>query len=367
VKKFLQGSVWLLAAMGMACSDDSPSDEGDDATVPDAARPDASFSIDAGPDGSIDAALPDATGPDATLPDAGPSLAQRIERGRYIVENVAPCADCHTPRGEGGAFDQTRRLSGVDCFVDADRENENFGCLSSRNLTNHETGLKNRSDAEIKDLFMKGMRPDGTALHPIMPYYVLGNMTSSDADAVVAYLRTLPGVDHQVKATQPPFNNVTSPAPIWPDSMIPKPREDYPQKAAALRGRYLAGSIGTCMECHTIQENDAPVFERAFEGSRAFPREMLGLGAPWPEVIYASNITPDATGVGAYDIAKLVRAIKQGVDEEDKPICPPMPSGAMSAFAGLTDADATDIAHYLLSIPAKVNTPPLQCDVPAGP
>jgi hypothetical protein len=32
-----------------------------------------------------------------------------------------------------------------------------------------------------------------------------------------------------------------------------------------------------------------------------------------------------------------------------------MPVGPMGAFGGLTDADALDIAHYVKSLPAKVN------------
>jgi mono/diheme cytochrome c family protein len=365
----MKTSYWVcgLSLIGLvACSDDDasdprpPADGGADATV----LPGQDASIDAGPsllDASLDA------GNDAAV-DAGPTLAQVIERGRYLVDNVGACGDCHTPRGERGVPDLSKKLSGVDCFADADRDNPSFGCLSSRNLTNHETGLKNRSDQEIKDMFLKGLRPDGTALHPIMPYWVLANMTSSDADAMVAYLRTVPGVDHMVAAPQAPFAGTPAPAPTWPEALIPQPSASYPDQAAAKRGRYLAGNIGVCMECHTPYQGESPIVTRAFEGGRSFPAAQFNLPTPpFPATIYTSNLTPHASGIAGYDIAKLVKAIKQGVDKDNKVICPPMPAGAMAAFEGITDADATDIAHYLLSLAPKENVLDTSCEVPTGP
>ncbi|MET0285024.1 MAG: hypothetical protein ABW352_11155 [Polyangiales bacterium] len=352
-----------------ACSDDDevpqpPADGGSDAAVANDAGQDAS--IDAGPsllDASLDASLD--AGPDAAV-DAGPTLAQKVERGRYVVENIGACGDCHTPRKQDNSPDLDRKFAGVDCFIDADPMNPSFGCLSARNLTNHETGLKNRSDQEIKDMFLKGLRPDGTALHPVMPYWVLGNMTGDDADAVVAFLRTLPGVDHMVAAPQAPFAGLPAPAPLWPDALIPQPSASYPQQDAAKRGRYLAGSIGVCMECHSPRnEMDQPLVQRAFEGGRAFPSVQFGFPVPpFPEVIYTSNLTPHQTGIAGYDVAGLVKIIKQGKDKDNAGVCPPMPSGPMGAFAGITDADAQDIAHYLLSLAPKENMLPNGCTAP---
>jgi mono/diheme cytochrome c family protein len=46
------------------------------------------------------------TGPNANL----------IARGQYIVEGVAACGDCHTPRDENGVSDRTRWLKGAPVF-----------------------------------------------------------------------------------------------------------------------------------------------------------------------------------------------------------------------------------------------------------
>ena len=358
----------MVAGLSAACSDDG------DAPLPDGGTKDGGADTVKLPDGGMDAAvILDAavdTGspltPDASV-DAGGPLGL-VERGRYLVENLGACGDCHTPRLPSGAPNLALSLSGVDCFADAFPGDDTKGCLSSRNLTNHETGLKNRSDAEIKDMFLKGVRPDGKFLHPLMPYYVLGNMSAGDANAIVAFLRTVAPVDHMVKAAQAPFADVPAAAPTWPDALIPQPRVDYANVPAAQRGRYLAGQFGICMECHTPRDAmDAPLVTRAFEGGRAFARDGLGLPPVFPETIYTSNLTPDATGLMKYDVAAIVAALKQGVDEEHKPLCPPMPAGPMGAFGGLTDADAQDIAHYLLSLPPKANAIPAECTPPGAP
>src|SRR5215813_2293364 len=71
-----------------------------------------------------------------------------VERGRYLVDTVALCNDCHTPRNANGSFDRTRYLSGVECLFDIEPE-PGKGCLNSRNLTPDATGLKSRTDAQI--------------------------------------------------------------------------------------------------------------------------------------------------------------------------------------------------------------------------
>lgn len=276
------------------------------------------------------------------------------ERGRYLVWHVAGCIDCHSPRlTPHGAFDPERTLSGNDCFIDVVPTDPAVGCLATANLTHHESGLKNRTDAQIKSMIVEGVRPDGRALHPFMPYPFLANMRDEDVDAVIAYLRTVPGVDHTVARSQPPFLPPKQPAPRVPDALIPQPRADYPDRDAALRGRYLAGSIGTCLNCHTERGPRGPNFERAFQGGMSFERGGLGLGDEYPEVIRSSNLTPHATGIGDYSVPDVVRALKHGIDKHQPgtTLCPPMPAGPKDAFGGLTDADASDIGHYLLSLP----------------
>ena len=346
--------ILLAAASSFACGDDDAStsraDAGRDSSAP--------TGRDSGP---RDATVPIDSGVDA---DSGTS-GDPVARGKYLVENVATCGECHTPRLPDGSFDASRKLAGVECFVDVDPGDDAVGCVSSRNLTDHETGLKNRRDEEIKDMFLKGERPDGKALHPLMPYWVLGNMSDEDADAIVAYLRTVPGVHHMLPPNQAPFTPPDQPAPLFPAAKIPMPRADYAHRAEAMRGRYLAGNVGLCMECHTPRDSmQNPIVDMAFQGGAVFRRGELRLPPNFPELIYSANVTPHATGIADWSLNEVMAAIQRGEDKDQggAALCPPMPAGLMSAYAGLTDGDVRDIAHYLLSIPARDNAVPADCE-----
>ena len=103
------------------------------------------------------------------------ALAQKIDRGRYLVNTVGACQFCHTPLNPDGTRDATRYLSGIDCFLrlpdpmDRDPTSPTLPelcMLSSRNLTNHSTGLQGRTDAQIKDALLNGVGSDGSVLHP---------------------------------------------------------------------------------------------------------------------------------------------------------------------------------------------------------
>jgi mono/diheme cytochrome c family protein len=331
----------LLAASPLACDDDDPAtDTGD-------------------------------TAGDTTDDTSG--SAAEIARGKYIVHTLAVCVDCHSPRLATGAFDDARTLAGVDCFLDIDPTNTEVGCVNTPNLTAHATGLLNRTDQEIKDMFLKGVRPNGDALHPFMPYWVFGNMTAADADSVVAYLRSLPGVDHQVAKSQAPWADFPAAVAVLDLSKIPTPANDYPARESALRGRYIAAGIGICLECHTPEpepgsSTEPRILAKAFQGGRAFPAAGFGLPSPpFPETIFTANITPHATGIAGYTAADIVKVLKQGVDPKGKGICPPMPSGPMGEFVNMTDGDALDLANYLLSLPPGDNAVPNGCEAPLGP
>jgi mono/diheme cytochrome c family protein len=283
-------------------------------------------------------------------------------RGKYLVEHVSVCTDCHTPRTEMGAPDLTKYLAGADCFVDIAPMDADVGCLSTPNLTNDATGLKNRSDEEIKDMFLKGLRPDGSALHPVMPYYSFGNMTDQDADAIVAYLRTVKAVEHQVEPAQAPFI-VEKPATRIDLDNVPMPEAGSADFDSAMRGRYLAAQAGVCLECHT--PSNAPGSAEPRDLTRAFwGGEEFQIG---PATVYSRNLTPHATGLEGWTNADIVKALNEGVNPDDHMLCPPMPAGPMGAFGGLTEDDAGDIAAYLLTLePAENEVPLCPLGMPGG-
>jgi mono/diheme cytochrome c family protein len=311
--------------------------------------------------------------PDAAKPDADTSQA---ERGQYIMNVLGACTFCHTPLLPNGQRDLDNLFAGVDCFLDIDPSNPNVGCISTRNLSNHSTGLKNATDAQIKDAFRNGIRTDGKKLAPLMPYFIFHNMTDADADAIVAYLRTVPGIDHTVDANQPPwslYNDGTYPAtPVIPESDIPLPSSGTTDESA-MRGRYLSSMVGLCIDCHTPET--APnsfildVKNNAYAGGRVFPKEALGLlDASYPPAIVTRNLTTDATGLGGWTHDQIKSAIAVGKDKDGNAVCAATHGGVISPYAALEPQDIEDITNYISKLPAKAqDTAALNCGAPAMP
>jgi mono/diheme cytochrome c family protein len=284
---------------------------------------------------------------------------EAIARGQYLVDHVSVCQDCHTPRNEMGAPIPELYLSGAECFVQL----PNGSCLATRNLTNHETGLLNRTDEEIKIMIRDGIRPAATGdepLFPVMPYYVYHNMTDQDLDAIVAYLRTVPAVDHAVPRRGVEFD-LPVPANYLPVELIPTPAEDAVEREAALRGKYLATQAGVCLECHTrhiMADPNVLDYAGLFAGGEEY---QIGL----PVVPVSKNLTSDAeTGLGDWAVEDIVTVIQQGTDKAGDGICPPMPVGPMAPYTGMTDADVSDVAYYIKSLPPLVNAIEDMCTWP---
>jgi mono/diheme cytochrome c family protein len=81
----------------------------------------------------------------------------------------------------------------------------------------------------------------------------------------------------------------------------------------------------------------------------AADKSLSGSTTPRPGTMaYAPNLTPDDTGIGSWTDAQIVKAILNGVDDEDAMLCAVMPR---FAALGMKQAEAEDIAAYLKSLP----------------
>lgn len=292
--------------------------------------------------------------------EGGGGESSLVARGDYLVNHVAACPDCHTPRDDMGAPVKTQFLSGAECFVKL----PTGACLNSANLTNDETGLANYTDSEIKHMIKDGIRPTKNGeqpLSPVMPYYVFHNITAEDMDAIVAYLRTVPAVTHEVPASDDAFAVPAAANPL-DMSLVPTPAKDFPERASALRGRYLATQVGVCIECHTQHTMNSPDVldtDKFFAGGESFD---VGFATS-----VSANLTSDPdTGLGDWTTDQIVAVLLQGVDDEGKGICPPMPVGPQGAFGGLSAGDALDIANYIKSLPPIKNQVDDMCSFPPG-
>jgi hypothetical protein len=110
--------------------------------------------------------------------------AGSIQRGRYLVEEVAKCSECHTPRDARGQLDAARWLQGAPTWILPARPTTAWAYRAPALA-----GFPGYSDADGATILEQGKGPRGTNLLPPMHIY---HMTHEDASAVIAYLRSLP-------------------------------------------------------------------------------------------------------------------------------------------------------------------------------
>ncbi len=113
-----------------------------------------------------------------------PAASDGVKYGAYLA-NIGHCMECHTPRSARGVL-QTDRL-GAGGFVFEGP----WGKSVSRNLTPHESGLKDWSDAQIMKAVREGVDRNGQPYRPPMAFEFYRNISDTDMAAIVAYLRTL--------------------------------------------------------------------------------------------------------------------------------------------------------------------------------
>jgi len=124
----------------------------------------------------------------ASAPAAQPGA---IERGKYLVENVAMCEECHTPRDAGGILDESRRLRGAAIWIVPVHPMTNWA-----NRAPALAGFEGFTEEQGEDILERGVGPNGLPIQPPMHIY---HMSHADAQAVIAYLRSLPSAYPQAQ------------------------------------------------------------------------------------------------------------------------------------------------------------------------
>jgi len=267
-------------------------------------------------------------------------------RGKYLT-GLLGCVNCHTPK-VNGMLDMANLFGGVDCTADA-----MGNCLSVPNLTPDATGLKDHTDQQVLDAFRLGKDPDAAMGMPSylfanMPYYRFANLSDDDARAIVAYLRSVPALMHEVKENTGTF--ATQPAaPQWTPAdpaKLPPPGAAAP--ADASNGKYLATIM--CSTCHTV--NTAATAPLHIDETKAFQGGKTTTPAGANMMMFQSaNLTPDKTGLQGWTQDQIVTAITMAKDKDGKTLCAPMAGNPV-----ITPEDAKSIADYLLSLTAVANS-----------
>ncbi len=260
-----------------------------------------------------------------------------VAKGQYIFALAGGCA-CHsvpkeTPYAGGRAFPIP------------------FGTVYSTNITqDKETGLGNWTDRQVYDAMVKGIRPDGSRILPVMPYEGYSGMAQEDLKALIAYLRTL----KPVKKPTPPLNtwapfarSLGTPVYLKVFGRFSSSPPRAP-KSGIERGRYLVEHVSLCVDCHTPRNAiGAPKQSLYLAGAN---KKIGPLGQAVP------NITPDKeTGIGDWkreDIAELlINGTKPDMDNVQGLMAEVIEHG----YKNMTKEDALAIADYLKSIPPIKN------------
>lgn len=121
-----------------------------------------------------------------SLLDTATGLSQAnadVERGKYLVENVAMCVQCHSPRDAKGKLIQGKLLSGARIPVASPWLNEKWAAHAPKIA-----GLPGWAKEDFVTLLMTGKRPTGEIPRSPMPSF---RMTREDAEAIADYLKTL--------------------------------------------------------------------------------------------------------------------------------------------------------------------------------
>jgi mono/diheme cytochrome c family protein len=161
----------------------------------------------------------------AAAPLPSPVFADdaQIARGRYLV-TISGCSDCHTPGALLGSPDMKRYLGGSDVGFAI----PGAGVFVGDNLTpDKDTGLGSWTEAQIVAAIRTGKTPEGRELSPVMPYPALSKLTDADAQAIVAFLKSLAPVSNKVKNFGPNDKVTISVSAVLPPDVynaLPAPK-----------------------------------------------------------------------------------------------------------------------------------------------
>jgi mono/diheme cytochrome c family protein len=219
--------------------------------------------------------------PGIIMPDQAKGAAWN--RGRYLVEGLAHCGACHTPKNIFGADRRGQAFGG----------NLVQGMFAPRLDSAERSGLKSWSADDIAEYLQSG-RNGRSHAGPLMSEVVVNstsNMSDADVRAIAVYLKSLPAGAPEPKVTPP------SPAQMAGGEKIYK---------------------SACVACHEMDGSGAP---------RIYP--------PLPGNANLQSADPSST----------LRIILDGAQTVTTPRAPN--KGSMPAYPKLSDQEIADVTTYI--------------------
>ena len=247
-----------------------------------------------------------------------PTDAAALARGAHLF-TVMGCGECHGAGGVGNLLGDVP-----------------VARIAAPNLT--PPALAGRYDADaIAAAIRHGVRPDGTPLR-FMPAGDFHQLSDDDTAALVAHVQALP-----------PSNNDPGPFKVKPLGRVlavlgkmhltpaagidhaPRTRVAPPPGPTAEYGAYLAQA---CTGCH---------------GADFAGQHVPGTPPHFPD---AANLTPHASGIGAWSLEHFQRAQRTGSRPDGRTLDEFMP---WKAYATFSDEEIAAVYAHLRTVPAKAS------------
>jgi mono/diheme cytochrome c family protein len=270
-----------------------------------------------------------------------------IKRGEYLAR-AGDCIACHTAHTAHG----DKKFAGGLAMPTP------FGTLYTPNITPDEaTGIGTWSTDDFYRAMHTGRAKDGSFLYPAFPFASYTKVTRADADAIYAYLRSVPPVHQPNRAHEMRFPfNYRILLLGWRILFFSKGefKQDATRTVAWNRGAYLVEGLGHCAMCHTsVNALGGPNQRAAFAGG-LIPLQN------W----YAPSLTSSTeSGLGNWEITDLDDLLKTGVSKQGA-VFGPMAEVVHNSLQYLSDQDIRAISTYLKTLPHKKDAPqPTQLSV----
>lgn len=129
------------------------------------------------------------------VPD-DPARPPAWNRGRYLVDGLGHCAECHSPRGLLGGLESDRYLAGNPDGPDGDKVPGITGAPGKGGAG--KGGIGGWSDGDLTLFLETGLTPDGDVAGGAMGEVVrntTSKLTADDRAAIAAYLKTVPAAE----------------------------------------------------------------------------------------------------------------------------------------------------------------------------
>jgi mono/diheme cytochrome c family protein len=233
-----------------------------------------------------------------------------------------------------------------------------FGAVFSSNITpDPAQGIGKWTADDFWRALHLGVSKDGHALYPAFPYTSYTHLTREDANALFAFLKTVPpaaqrNTSHALRWPYSTplalqgwralfFKPDDTAAPTAPAHVLPAQRADWQ------RGRYLVQGPGHCLECHGARNALG-----ALSGTPEAPGSS-GSVLPDGQWFAPSFSEPGGASVADWTLAEITTFLQTGSGRQAQ-ASGPMAEVVLHGTQYLNDADARAMAVYLKALPQRL-------------